>query len=244
VKQSNLLLKALKRTLKHKGITYSVLAKKTNQSEANIKRIFSKESISVSQLETLCNVAEIELFELIKISKPRESLYDRFTEEQELELASTPKMFAILYLLAAGKPTKSILAQYEFTEVLFKRYVLKLDRLGLVELLPKDKIRSKITPNIAWITGGPLEKKYSSEVSKEFMNSSFSGKNEALKLLNGSFSESSIQILSRQMDKYVEKFKELSELDSSADRKLCKPISTVIGYRPWIFSAVSKYEIK
>ena len=91
MKQSNLLLKALKRTLKHKGITYPVLAKKTNQSEANINRIFSKESISVSQLETLCNVAEIELFELIKISKPRESLYDRFTEEQELELASTPK---------------------------------------------------------------------------------------------------------------------------------------------------------
>lgn len=87
-----------------------------------------------------------------------------------------------------------------------------------------------------------LEQKYSQEISKEFMGSSFIQNHERLKLVSGGLTETSIQILSRHMNQFIDKFEELSELDSTVDRKKSKPISSVIAYRTWTFSVVSRYE--
>ena len=61
MRQSILLIEALKKSLKHKGLRYKDLAERLHQSEANIKRIFSHKTLSLQKLEEICGVAGISI---------------------------------------------------------------------------------------------------------------------------------------------------------------------------------------
>jgi hypothetical protein len=180
------------------------------------------------------------MFELIKICEPFRPKITRFSEHQELELASNKKLLTLLYLLSAGVNKKSIFENYNFSVTEYKRFLLRLDKLDLIELHAKDRFQLKFDKNVSWIPGGPLEKKYKEAIIKEFLNSPFNGTLERIRMLNGRLSPSSIQVLSRQLQKFVEKFEELSALDAEESKQKTKAVSAVIAYRPWLFSLLAK----
>ena len=54
--QVETLVKVLKRTLKGNGVTYAALARSLHMSEANVKRMFSTASLSITRVEAICQV--------------------------------------------------------------------------------------------------------------------------------------------------------------------------------------------
>ena len=61
--ETSRLIDALKSALKGKGITYADLAKRIVMSEANVKRMFSKQTLSLQQLEQICTAIDFDIFE-------------------------------------------------------------------------------------------------------------------------------------------------------------------------------------
>ncbi len=188
MQQSILLIETLKRYLRHQGITYKTLADKIGQSESNVKRIFSEQSISLGALEEMCNAAGIELLELAKMSRTQREDVESFTLPQEAALAKDAKLFAFAYLLLGGLPVAKVQAKYEFTAVESQRYLTLLDRLGVIRLHPKNRVEPLLSKNVRWLEGGPLNETYTEEIKKEFLRSPFSGTNEQLRFLNARLS--------------------------------------------------------
>jgi len=240
VNQSHLLVESLKRYLKLKGIRYRELAKQLGQTEANMKRVFSQKSLSLSQLESMCLAAGTDLFELFAMTSTRKPDADFYTEAQEKVLAAQPKLFAFFYLLLADVPLKKIERKYTYSANECQKALLTLDKVGLIRLQEENRFQLLVSKNVRWLDDGPLNRLYHDQIKAEFMDSDFKQANSRMRFLSAPCSDESIALLSRRMDKFISEFSEMAETDRGMDH-LGQPVRLLIAYRPWSLSMMDKY---
>ncbi len=232
--QTHQIIEALKRCLKSRGMTYKDLAGQMALSEASVKRIFSQKTFTLARLEEVCAAVGVDFLELARIAGSRDDEETEiFTLAQERALAADAKLFACFYLLLSGKAPPRILSHSRFAPGEATRLFLRLDKLGLIRLLPQNKVRLLVSENVKWLPDGPLVELYGDRLKSEFVDSRFRGPAERFRLLNAPLSEASIRQLSKKIDKLIADFYELSEVDKSSRR-----VWLMLAYRPFSFSVV------
>jgi transcriptional regulator with XRE-family HTH domain len=240
VQDSTLLIAALKRSLKHRGMTYAQLARKLGESEANVKRSFSQGAFSLQRFERICAVAGVSLLDLAKSVQPSdEPESNTFTREQERLLAQSPTLFALFYLLLGGLKPASIRRDYEFTAKQMTQLLIKLDRAALIRLGARDQVRMLVSRNIRWLPQGPLAGAYQDEIKRDFLRSDFAATNERIRLLSGYLSKQSLDNFKLKMDRLIAEFVEYAELDDLARHDQGERIWILVAYRPWVFSRIA-----
>jgi DNA-binding Xre family transcriptional regulator len=242
MEQTHRIVETLKKILKVRGLTYKTLAQKLRMSEANLKRTFSKRAFTLKRLEEICQVLEIDFYDLAKQAKGHvQDVVESLNIEQERALAQDAALFSIFYLVLAGMNAKQIDRAYDF-QGKTQQLLIKLDRLGLIELHPKDRIKLLVTSNVRWLTHGPLTSKYEGDIKKEFLGTNFLGKNEKLRLLSGHFSESAIKMMSVKIERLLGEFLELSEAETHYESAQGQRQWLLLAYRPWTFSVLERYQ--
>jgi len=236
--QIPLLIEALKRCLKAKGLTYSDLAKELGISEPTVKRCFAKNQFTLMRLEEICEVIGITFVELARMVRSEDiDESGRLNESQEHLLASDPKIFAIFYLLLSGVSADQISRHYRMTQIEISRALVKLERVNLLRTPSKSRVQMLVKKNVQWIPNGTLFKLYAQAIRGDFLHSNFNREDERLRLLNGRFSEHSLRFLQRKIDKIIRDFLDIAEADLTLSRRRPdKQIWFIVGYRPWTFS--------
>lgn len=243
--ETSKILDTLKKYLKAKGITYRELGEKLELSESTIKRLFSEESISLKRLESICDVLELEFYELAKMSKNRDGENSEILSiEQERHLANHPKLLMFFYLIISGWPVSLISEEYEFTQLEISKFLLELDQLGVIELHSNNRVRLIVSQNVFWRKDGPLWKIYESRVRNEFLNYPFNLSNERLTFGTGKLSENSFKIILREIDKLSRRYNELADMDSSLPISGRYSTGLMIAFRPWVLSIISELRRK
>ena len=86
---------ALKAHYRTRGLTYKDVAKALKLSEPTIKRIFSERDCTLTRLEQLCSVAQVDLSQIAR-GAPRETrLITRLTQQQEQEIVNDLELFVV-----------------------------------------------------------------------------------------------------------------------------------------------------
>lgn len=233
------LLEVLKSQIKSRGFTYKQIAKKLGISESNLKRNFSKKIFSIDRLIAICEIIELDFYDLAKIASGQTyDIKETLSLKQETVLANNPELFTYFYLLLAGNSDEKINKNYFFNKNT-QLFLFELDKLKLIELLPKNKVRLLVKENVRWLTNGPLITKYESQIKKEFLDSKFNGVNEKLRLLSGRFNKYALNQFTLKLEKLIGEFIELS--NSTLEKSDSEQIWFLLAYRPWIFSVASKY---
>lgn len=80
------------------------------------------------------------------------------SEEQEKFFAANPAAFGILKALHRGVNPHSLAGHWKLNSQKFFRVLRKLEKLGLLDVLPGNEVRMKITGNIRYQHQGPLAK--------------------------------------------------------------------------------------
>lgn len=236
--QTKQLLDALKRSLKMRGLTYRDVASHLALSEASVKRSFATASFSLQRLERICNLLEIDIYELARMTtmaraeKPR-----RLTVEQEQALADSPSLFTYFYLLLNGWTHQDICRKHSLSEAASIRRLTALDRLRLIELLPGNRVRLLTDNIIQWRRDGPVTRRYEKEIRRDFMNSRFIGEDQSLHFESVELSEYSIKQLQKKLARLIREIGELAEMDTTLPPEDRRWMGVVLGYRPWTFSA-------
>ena len=234
--QTKQLVAAIKRSLKIRGLTYRDVANYLDLSEASVKRLFSTGSFSLQRLEAICNLLDIDFYELVRmtsmatVKKPQ-----RLTVAQEQALADSPSLFAYFYLLLNGWTHQGICKEHGLSEVASIRRLAALDRLRLIELLPGNRVRLLTDHIILWRRDGPVKRRYEKEIRQDFMNSAFTGDDESLHFEAVELSEYSIKVLQRKISALIRDISELTDLDTTLPPDERRWMGVVFGYRPWIF---------
>ena len=242
---STALVGALKRTLKANGLTYRDVAELLGLSEASIKRLFAAQSFTLARVETLCKALGITLGDLVRLAEADSPMLSELAEAQEHELVSDSHLLLVTVLVVNSWSFEEILMHYDFTESRLIQNLARLDRLGLIELLPRNRIRLKIAPNFAWRKNGPIERYFSENVKNEFMQSRFDGRHEALLFQVGMLSPSSKAVIYRRLEQVAREYNELHREDLSRpldERSGCSLILAVREWEPSAFSLLRRPE--
>lgn len=242
VNQTQQLINATKKVLKHRGMTYQDLAFKLGLSHSNVRRMFSKGALTLERLEEICEILDISFFELSKLATLPHRNTTIFTLKQELALSKDQKLFSYFYLLASGLSPKAIASRHLFNQDEEMVLLIELDKLELIDLYPGNKVKCHFKTDVKWIKGGPLENKYRLQARKEFWQSNFDGKNEKIYSLFGRFSQSGIEIVKKKVERLLKEIEGLSEEESLYKQEELQDMFFIFAFRPWAFSAVVNYK--
>jgi len=234
------IIETLKKYLKAKGITYKQLAAAMELSEASVKRLFSKHTFSLSRLEDVCRILDIDFYDLALMDKERSrKSLKKLTIEQEQILVNNEKLLIFLYFLVNGWTVSLIIEEYEYTEFETIKMLSKLEKMGILERYPNNHARMLISKNEFWQTNGPLWQTYRNIFTNDFMNSSFGLPNERLVFSPGQFSEASLKIISKKIDNLMKEYNRLAEMDAALPLKDRHSTGLFIGFRAWVFTRIA-----
>lgn len=233
------LVQQLKAELRRRGITYARVADELGLSESTVKRVFASSNFSLKRLEQVCELAGLELDGLIALAEDRRRDVEELSEEQEEVLVGDRKLLLVAFLLLNHWTVDQILEAYEIDELGMVRLLARLDRLKIIDLLPENKVRVRLSRTFSWRKSGPIQKLFEDQVQNEFFQSAFDGPGELRLVLNGMISDQSIAAIHQKLYRLVSDFEQCVSDDRrgiSVDRK---GTTLLLAIRPW---AVQMFE--
>jgi DNA-binding Xre family transcriptional regulator len=173
MKECNQWVDTLKRCLKSRGFTYKDVAQALKLSEASIKRLFSERSFTLQRLEQICRMMDMSFSDLARIND-RKNLERQTTLSigQEVALAEDPILLCYFYLLLNGWGVVRIAKRFDLNEPRQVRMLVKLDKLGLIELQPGNRVRLLTARRIQWRKDGMIRRMYERDVKLAFLQHS------------------------------------------------------------------------
>jgi transcriptional regulator with XRE-family HTH domain len=230
------ILDALKRALRRQGLTYAVVAERMRLSEATIKRMLSRGRLTLEQLLQLAEIADTDLAELTRLAKRDKQAAPHLSVEQERALASDGQLLLLFHLLMAGRSVKALAREFKLSATQRTLLLARLDRIGLIELLPGDRVRLRVAPGFSWRTDGPVRRRYGPQVLREFLHHRFGGERELLRFEVRELSEASIDVVRRKLQRLAGEITELAELDADLPSERTRSVGVALALRPWVFS--------
>ncbi|AGH94602.1 helix-turn-helix domain-containing protein [Pseudobdellovibrio exovorus] len=229
---AKLVLESLKAHLKLRGLSYRDLAKAWDLSESSVKRVMASDELSLSKIEKACELMDLPLgdfFKQINFEKNSELFF--LSHDQELKLSKDPEALHYFLLISEGRNPTDIVREYSVSSEKNIRILNQLERWGLIELLPQNKIKRKFMGNLRFRKKGPLGKNLEGIVRSEFLQANFEREDEYFTFLNLNFLA---QDFVRFKSRFLELAKELiAESDEHRDHPNVQMYGMIMAVRPW-----------
>jgi hypothetical protein len=239
--ERSLIVAELKRALREGGHTYADVARKLELSEASVKRLFSTEDLSLERVDQICELIGLGLREILERAAGRAAPTNQLTLAQESEVVSDPKLLFMTWLVLIRTPFEEIVEGYKFTEREALQYLIRLDRLKVIELQPGNRVRLLVSRHFSWRPGGPVQKYIRNKLLREFFESPFAGPVEEFFFHGGRVSEEALAQLKRALRNASRECAEIIERDRSTTQ-IRKGAAFVLAVRPWNYSGFSQFD--
>ena len=238
--QTDRLITALKRALRAKGITYADIARQLVLSESSIKRLFAEQSFSLERLGQICQIADLEISDLVQLMLEESRHIEMLSEDQEREIAADIKLLLVAICVLNRWTYDDLLQHYTLTPSECVRLLAKLDKLKIIELLPKNRVRIIVSKNFRWRPDGPIQEFFRSTVQPDFFDSEFQQSGENLIFRSGMLSKGSHAILMKKLERLAAEFGELHDTDVGLPLPERFGTSIVLAVRAWEFGPFRK----
>ena len=233
--QTRDLVTPLKAALKAQGKTYADVAVALELTEASVKRIFSQQNFSLERLDRVCLMLGMEISDLVQMMNERRQQLQQLTWGQEQELTGDVTLMLVAVCVLNRWSMDEIVDYYRISEHECIRHLARLDRLKLIELLPKNRIRLLVAPNFSWIENGPIQQFFQKKIGQEFFHTGFNRDDESLIVLNGMLSSQSNAELQRKLRRLAREFDALNNDDAALDLDERRGATLVLALRDWRF---------
>lgn len=231
--QSKRLVNALKETLKARDITYAEVAGHLGLSLSSVKRQFSTQRFSLHRLEQVCDLAGIDLLELARLAEERRLRVAALTEDQERQLVSDPALLLTTVCVLNRWTFDRIVERYGFSTVQLTSLLVRLDRIGLIELLPAKRIRLRVARNFAWLPGGPIHRYFVDRVQGEFLSGEFDPGRDLHRFSWGMLSDPSAAQLRAKIAEVMDAFDDLTRRDEVRADAAAAGTCFLVALRRW-----------
>lgn len=236
------LIDTLKKALKAHGKTYADVAVHLELSEASVKRLFAERHFSIQRLDAVCQMLGMEISDLVQLMKEQsQRAISELTEEQEREIIGDILLLLVTIMVLNHWSVEDINAHYDIPEHELIQKLARLDRLHIIELLPRNRIKLLVAPNFAWRRDGPIIRYFQEHVAADFFGSRFKKEGDRLMFINGMVSPASAALMRRKLERLFHEFQELCNDDAgmSVDDKQWNSLALAI--RQWEYSPFEKY---
>lgn len=244
MKQTEAIHAALKRLMRSSGRTYAQAAHVLKLSEASVKRLFSRSELSLERLEVLCDWLEVEIGDVVALSAESTPLVTELDPLQEEELLRDVGLLLMAFLTLNRWSEAEILEIYNFKKTELTQKLRRLERLGLVELLPSGRIKLRAARNFAWRKDGPIQKYFAERVLPEFLRTRFDEPGEQMHFVGGMMSRASILKMHELMAVLARQCDDLVKQDLGLPIQERYGVSLLMALRPWELTEFTKLRRK
>lgn len=231
--EADQLVATLKQKLKSQGMTYRDVARALKLSESSVKRLFASGRFTVERLIQISNLLGYTLAELSREAQAESARLSTLTEKQERELVSDPKLLLIAVCSLNHWTLDDIVATYRLSKAECIKYLLRLDKLRIIDLLPGNRIRLNVARDFDWLPAGPIRQYFMGKGIGEFLQSDFAETDEAMTFLHGMFSDQALAQMQEALHKLRLKFAELHEASLSAPMHKRRGMGLLLAMRSW-----------
>lgn len=231
--QTAMLIQTLKRALKAQGKTYADVAQTLSLSEASVKRMFSDQHFSLRRLDSICHMLGMEISDLVQLMDAMQTKIERLSHNQEVEIIQDMSLTLVTVCVFNHWTIEDITHYFTLSYEECVGKLLKLDKIGIIELLPRNKIKLLVSPNFSWIEDGPFERFFREHVGQEYFTSSFEGEHQCLRVLNATVSHAAAAEFQRKLLRLATEFRELARENASLPIENRNGITLVLAMRNW-----------
>lgn len=141
-----ILLDELKKILKRKKIKYTDLADKLEMSESSVKRIMSGSDLPFSKIEAICEIAGIDVFDLMALCQEKKSGEFIPNEAQDRFFARHTHFFYFFnHMYEENLSVAEMKKKFKLNNKSINLYLKKLEELEILERHPGDRIVWKVS---------------------------------------------------------------------------------------------------
>jgi transcriptional regulator with XRE-family HTH domain len=232
--QATTLVDSLKRELKMRGITYADLASRIDMSEASVKRMFSQRNFTLQRLDQILLATDIDFRDVASAAYEEPKLISELTFAQEKEIISDIKLLIVAVCVLNLNTVEQITAIYEMNEAEVVKYLVRLDKIGFLQLLPNNRVKLLVSRTFRWIPNGPIQAYFRELAFNDYLESKFDGEEEVLRLVNVMLSKQSIAALLSRLKQVAREFSQQHQEDAKLPFEEKRAISFMLAARPWI----------
>jgi hypothetical protein len=238
------LVDVLKRELRTRGITYAQVARKLELSEASVKRMFSRRDFTLKRLDQVCQLAQSEFSDLARALAQHESRVSQLSFEQEKEIASSIKLFLVAVCVLNHVNLEQIVARYELSKAECIQLLMKLDRVGFIQLLPNNRIKLLVSRDFTWLPDGPIQRFFKQHAHGDFVRSRFDRPDEYFVAINGMLSTASRAAIVARLKRIAREFSELHNDDVRLPPSQRMNMTMLVAIRHWELQAFAELRRK
>jgi len=231
--EADQLVSTIKKQLKSQGMTYRDVAQALKLSEPSVKRLFASGRFTVGRLVQVANLLGYTLAELSREAQAAQPRISTLTETQEREVVSDPKLLVVAVCALNHWTMEEIVQTYRIDPPECIKYLLRLDKLGIIELLPGNRIRLNIARDFDWLPGGPIRRYFQSRALGDFLTSDFSQDDQAMAFVNGMLTDQALAQMQEELRKLRKRFAELHEESLAAPLSKRHGTSLLFAMRSW-----------
>jgi hypothetical protein len=231
---TSLMIDALKRQLKAKAVTYAELGRRIGLSEPSVKRMFAQRSFTLERLEQVLEVVGMDFAELAQAATDAPQLISQLTFAQEEEIIGDTKLLVVAVAALNQIPVEQIVAVYRVSEAETVKYLLRLDRIGFLTLLPNNRVKLLVSRTFSWIPNGPIQTWFRQEASGDYLDTRFAGSHELMRLVSVMLSPRSTRALLERLKQVADEFSQQHQDDARLPYDQRHSITFLLAARPWM----------
>ncbi len=231
--EADQLISTLKKQLKSQGMTYRDVARALKLSEPSVKRLFASGRFTVERLVQVSNLLGFTLAELSKEALADRMRLSTLTEKQEREVVSDPRLLVIAVCALNHWTMDEIVGFYKVSVPECIKYLLQLDKLRIIDLLPGNRIRLNVARDFDWLPSGPIRQYFQSSGLNDFLKSDFARTDEMMTFVHGMFTDQALAQITDELRRLRKRFAELHEESLSAPLSKRRGVGLLLAMRGW-----------
>ena len=231
------LVAALKAELKSAGFTYADLARGLGMAESSIKRIFARGDMPLSRIDEILRVLKLDFGELARRVADAQPLLAELSPETEKALVADRKLLLAAICVLSQWTFDQIAAEYDISQTELVRAMVKLDRLGVIELRPLNRYRLKLARTFRWRSHGPVMRYFREEAVPDYFAGGFDGEAETLLLVHGSVAAGVAQSFTDRLQRLGQDFAQQHLADQKLRPDQREGFTLLLAMRSWDFAA-------
>lgn len=227
------LVDTLKRLLKARGLTYGELAKRIGMSEASVKRMFSQKNFTLLRLDQILEASGIG-FDELSAAQGTPALISRLTLAQEREIIGDARLLVVAVSAMNHIGFDDIVRTYDLSEAQVTACLLRLDKIGFLELLPNNRVKLLISRTFSWIANGPIQSYFRGEAAADYLDAPFDGHGEVLRLVNVMLSKQTGAALLERLKQVAADIAQQHQNETRLPFEQKQAMSFMLAARPWV----------
>ncbi len=231
--ETSQLIATIKQQLRSQKMTYRDVARALKLSEPSVKRLFASERLTVERLVQLSNLLGYTLAELSAEAQAGQLRVSTLTIKQEHDVVSDSKLLLVAVCSLNHWSLDDIVAYYKMTVAECIKYLLQLDKLRIIDLLPGNRIRLNVARDFDWLPGGPIRVYFKRNGLDNFISHAFSAEDETMVFAHGMYTDQARAEILEELRKLKKRFAELHETSLATPLSKRSGIGLLLAMRGW-----------